>query len=112
MDIGFFFFFQAEDGIRDGTVTGVQTCALPISSMQEGFGSSTVVYSGTPSPVTSVHSVLAAPQGLMTALFGSETNCVVLITVSIACWVAASAPLRSCMLPTTLRLTMEVFIAL
>src|SRR6266568_5248101 len=25
-----FFFFQAEDGIRDGTVTGVQTCALPI----------------------------------------------------------------------------------
>src|SRR5438309_6512137 len=26
----FIFFFQAEDGIRDGTVTGVQTCALPI----------------------------------------------------------------------------------
>src|SRR6266567_3250625 len=26
------FFFQAEDGIRDLTVTGVQTCALPISS--------------------------------------------------------------------------------
>src|SRR6266508_5041649 len=25
------FFFQAEDGIRDGHVTGVQTCALPIS---------------------------------------------------------------------------------
>src|SRR5690349_22036166 len=31
----FFFFFQAEDGIRDLYVTGVQTCALPIS----GFGS-------------------------------------------------------------------------
>src|SRR2546430_7073097 len=30
----FFFFFQAEDGIRDLTVTGVQTCALPISSPQ------------------------------------------------------------------------------
>src|SRR6266853_2388861 len=29
--IFFFFFFQAEDGIRDLTVTGVQTCALPIS---------------------------------------------------------------------------------
>src|SRR4051794_41687280 len=29
--IDFFFFFQAEDGIRDGRVTGVQTCALPIS---------------------------------------------------------------------------------
>src|SRR5690606_39284542 len=27
-----FFFFQAEDGIRDFHVTGVQTCALPISS--------------------------------------------------------------------------------
>src|SRR5256885_10366951 len=28
----FFFFFQAEDGIRDYKVTGVQTCALPISA--------------------------------------------------------------------------------
>src|SRR5437773_4349789 len=28
-----FFFFQAEDGIRDRDVTGVQTCALPISSV-------------------------------------------------------------------------------
>src|SRR5882762_8514305 len=28
--ISFFFFFQAEDGIRDSSVTGVQTCALPI----------------------------------------------------------------------------------
>src|SRR2546430_7152901 len=28
----YFFFFQAEDGIRDLTVTGVQTCALPISN--------------------------------------------------------------------------------
>src|SRR5256886_176612 len=30
----FFFFFQAEDGIRDLTVTGVQTCALPISRVR------------------------------------------------------------------------------
>src|SRR5229473_1394790 len=29
----FFFFFQAEDGIRDKLVTGVQTCALPISTV-------------------------------------------------------------------------------
>src|SRR5690625_7641812 len=28
--VAYFFFFQAEDGIRDGHVTGVQTCALPI----------------------------------------------------------------------------------
>src|SRR5947208_3968349 len=31
-----FFFFQAEDGIRDDLVTGVQTCALPISRRQVG----------------------------------------------------------------------------
>src|SRR5256885_5734410 len=39
----FFFFFQAEDGIRDYKVTGVQTCALPISgrlrSRPHSFGS-------------------------------------------------------------------------
>src|SRR5207248_8024159 len=32
----FFFFFQAEDGIRDRTVTGVQTCALPIYVLVPG----------------------------------------------------------------------------
>src|SRR2546429_6201417 len=32
MILFFFFFFQAEDGIRDVAVTGVQTCALPISA--------------------------------------------------------------------------------
>src|SRR5690625_6652357 len=32
-----FFFFQAEDGIRDGHVTGVQTCALPISIEDSDF---------------------------------------------------------------------------
>ena len=31
----FFFFFQAEDGIRDWSVTGVQTCALPILKFSE-----------------------------------------------------------------------------
>ena len=31
-----FFFFQAEDGIRDWSVTGVQTCALPISQQKMG----------------------------------------------------------------------------
>src|SRR3989475_8964344 len=35
----FFFFFQAEDGIRDLTVTGVQTCALPISPRTAGTSS-------------------------------------------------------------------------
>src|SRR2546429_6469793 len=32
-----FFFFQAEDGIRDVAVTGVQTCALPISRFTNSF---------------------------------------------------------------------------
>src|SRR2546430_9569894 len=41
-----YFFFQAEDGIRDLTVTGVQTCALPIS----GVGSSGPMPSATPAP--------------------------------------------------------------
>src|SRR5258706_1047001 len=31
------FFFQAEDGIRDWSVTGVQTCALPISRLSKGI---------------------------------------------------------------------------
>ena len=34
----FCFFFQAEDGIRDYDVTGVQTCALPISDTRLGVG--------------------------------------------------------------------------
>src|SRR5688572_32888489 len=36
-----FFFFQAEDGIRDLTVTGVQTCALPICPRRRGHVSRT-----------------------------------------------------------------------
>src|SRR5205807_7106516 len=38
-----FFFFQAEDGIRDYKVTGVQTCALPISVDDAGGGAGGVV---------------------------------------------------------------------
>src|SRR2546423_4839163 len=34
----FFFFFQAEDGIRDKLVTGVQTCALPIWRQRVNLG--------------------------------------------------------------------------
>src|SRR5688572_31800198 len=37
MFLFFIFFFQAEDGIRDLTVTGVQTCALPISQHTGDF---------------------------------------------------------------------------
>src|SRR5207253_3609700 len=42
-----YFFFQAEDGIRDGHVTGVQTCALPILTIIGGNGfNSPAVISG------------------------------------------------------------------
>src|SRR5688572_32683105 len=37
------FFFQAEDGIRDLTVTGVQTCALPILSRKHSGGKDLVI---------------------------------------------------------------------
>src|SRR5690625_6133662 len=44
----FFFFFQAEDGIRDGHVTGVQTCALPISLSEIDRFYTDPAQSGTP----------------------------------------------------------------
>src|SRR2546430_5583032 len=42
-----FFFFQAEDGIRDLTVTGVQTCALPIWLAIAGATNSSFVFTGS-----------------------------------------------------------------
>src|SRR5690625_5871898 len=45
------FFFQAEDGIRDGHVTGVQTCALPISKhLQSTTGAQSDVSCGRQRP--------------------------------------------------------------
>src|SRR4030043_1725777 len=55
----FFFFFQAEDGIRDVAVTGVQTCALPISP-----SSSDLILLAT----------LAAPPGTNVLLFAQTTG--------------------------------------
>src|SRR5699024_11239270 len=58
-----FFFFQAEDGIRDRNVTGVQTCALPIlgvgevgylitgaKNVRQSRVGDTVTSAGTPAP--------------------------------------------------------------
>src|SRR5256886_6679569 len=39
VDVCQFFFFQAEDGIRDLTVTGVQTCALPVCKNRNDYKS-------------------------------------------------------------------------
>src|SRR5256885_4641561 len=51
-----YFFFQAEDGIRDYKVTGVQTCALPISfEIQEAGGRRRVA----PRPEDDPHALLA-----------------------------------------------------
>src|SRR5437016_9268928 len=50
-----FFFFQAEDGIRDWSVTGVQTCALPISSASGAatlFGTTSFKFSRPGTPVS------------------------------------------------------------
>src|SRR5258708_22563555 len=49
-----FFFFQAEDGIRDDLVTGVQTCALPICRVLGGWGVSgiTTAQTGLPFDIT------------------------------------------------------------
>src|SRR5690606_40606278 len=43
----FFFFFQAEDGIRDFHVTGVQTCALPISILSISSRSRSALETGS-----------------------------------------------------------------
>src|SRR5438034_4334333 len=53
------FFFQAEDGIRDHCVTGVQTCALPISPL--------LVVCATPLPLSEIVA------GELPALLATET---------------------------------------
>src|SRR3972149_9646647 len=63
-----YFFFKAEDGIRDLTVTGVQTCALPISGEPVEIRSP---YNGEVAGITfmaSAHDVEAAGQGAAGAL--------------------------------------------
>src|SRR3712207_7304729 len=51
--VSFFFFFQAEDGIRDIGVTGVQTCALPIcgACACRGIGDDRADGAGGPGPI-------------------------------------------------------------
>src|SRR5256885_4589757 len=44
---GFVFFFQAEDGIRDYKVTGVQTCALPISGVARPLAAAQAAWKAT-----------------------------------------------------------------
>src|SRR5256885_5507566 len=53
-----FFFFQAEDGIRDYKVTGVQTCALPISIPSCVVLDSKLTRTARPSPYCNSQSIL------------------------------------------------------
>src|SRR5256885_4895943 len=64
----FFFFFQAEDGIRDYKVTGVQTCALPISTERERASIAREIHDDIGGSLTSVKFDVAwiarnAPEG-------------------------------------------------
>src|ERR1041385_273322 len=58
-----FFFFQAEDGIRDVAVTGVQTCALPISVVYPGVHGATNWNSPSYSPETRLLYVAVREEG-------------------------------------------------
>src|SRR5438132_10547442 len=60
----FFFFFQAEDGIRDHCVTGVQTCALPILNVR--VGSRNTVVSCTPPARLVTNSGVTPMEGVCT----------------------------------------------
>src|SRR5690348_17924858 len=67
MTLDALFFFQAEDGIRDGRVTGVQTCALPIS-----FASSSVSETLVARPVKVAEPAGNTPVRLTGAGFGGR----------------------------------------
>src|SRR6266496_5905270 len=69
----FFFFFQAEDGIRDLYVTGVQTCALPISITRSTSSGGKVL--------------VRAPSAIRSVIGGGEDS-----------WVGAAGAIRSCSL--------------
>src|SRR5438270_13178260 len=68
--IGLFFFFQAEDGIRDLTVTGVQTCALPISS----DGSASFSFDGAGSFTAHVTSASDGPLHVLVTRFSDAVQ--------------------------------------
>src|SRR5256885_8615827 len=78
----FFFFFQAEDGIRDLTLTGVQTCALPIY-----LGINAIATIGSIEPRTALLGSFDEDKGLIT--LEAMVGCLVLA----AGWVRTEAAL-------------------
>src|SRR5256885_12707384 len=73
----FFFFFQAEDGIRDYKVTGVQTCALPISFVGGqilyvlGRSSSPFSYPANPALAVGIDPATGAPPNRTVEIYGA-----------------------------------------
>src|SRR5256885_6364266 len=90
----FFFFFQAEDGIRDYKVTGVQTCALPILTPTSGGTVLKVVAGGTgfldSLVVSNTYTLPVASTPVCTPGTGTYYN-----TQSVSCTNPSSAPVRS-----------------
>src|SRR5699024_11690198 len=89
------FFFRAEDGIRDRNVTGVQTCALPISGSFLGFGSRKVCLLSPPQSAGRGASILhgpssEAPSGSAQAPSGSLPSPPVSLSLSLLPSVSAS----------------------
>src|SRR5437773_3624240 len=68
------FFFQAEDGIRDRDVTGVQTCALPISACFYRSGALRVLPTAEHPQVLLSSSATADPAGAPLAVARSEEH--------------------------------------
>src|SRR3990167_9285155 len=84
----YFFFFQAEDGIRDLTVTGVQTCALPIFPGDFSFGEAS---SGSPRRLDLTFATLPSLTGDLRgereeSLFSAGMSDFTRLTVSGASW--------------------------
>src|SRR5699024_11117073 len=72
-DFNLFFFFQAEDGIRDRNVTGVQTCALPICGQRYD-----IVVGDSPADIgpapTALIELLKRPDAHRTSLAGEQVD--------------------------------------
>src|SRR5690606_40483901 len=90
----FLFFFQAEDGIRDFHVTGVQTCALPISTSTDDRAVAWLSASDTLRPMASEEFVpvgFEPPRSLITDQFRLEPLRSEERRVGKGCWARWSA---------------------
>src|SRR5262249_59770663 len=80
----YFFFFQAEDGIRDWSVTGVQTCALPICCSRPAGCSWTRAWRSGATSSATARSSRGSPRA--STSWGSQTGC--------GCWEIGRASCR------------------